>query len=77
MLKLTADRVAPPLAPAAGVAPLKSKTTSFFKASPVMRLSPETRSRWKRLIAVGALKRSRNKSGFPGVAGGAGAGAAF
>lgn len=73
--KLTAERAAPPLAPAAGVASLKSKTVSFLNASPVSRLSPETRSLWKRLIAVGAVKRSRKRAKLS--AGGAGVGVAL
>lgn len=73
--ELTAARVAPPFAPAAGLASLKSKTVSFLKASPVSRVcdSPVVSSLWNFLIAVGAVKRSLNSSVL--LAGGAAAGA--
>lgn len=38
--KLTADLVAPPFAPVAGVAPLKENTVNFLRASPVSNVSP-------------------------------------
>lgn len=59
-VSILAAFVAPPFALGAGVALLKEKTTSFLRASPVSRVSPWTRRRWKRLMAVGAVKRSRN-----------------
>lgn len=60
---LTAALVAPPRAPFAGLAPLKSKTMRLRRASPESRDCPfAVRRRWNRLIAVGAVKRSKNKA---------------
>jgi len=48
----------------------KVKTTIFLKASPVKRVCPWVRSLWKRLIAVGAVKRSSKRASWLAVAAG-------
>lgn len=68
----TADFVAPPFAPAAGMALLKEKTVNFLSASPVKRVCPDVRRRWKRLMAVGADDKSRKSCAWSSVAAGGG-----
>jgi hypothetical protein len=61
---LTAVLEAPPNAPGAGWAPLKSKTIRFFSSSPVRRAPPSTSSCRARSRAVGADCSSRRSCAF-------------
>ena len=74
---LTAALVAPPLALGAGLAPLKSKTVSFLRASAGRRVLPAAvKSLWNRLMAVGAVNRSWNSAACSSAEGAEGAGGA-
>ena len=64
-VSMLAAFVAPPFAPALGFASLKLKTVRERRVSPERSDSPfAVRRRWKRLIAVGAVKRSRKRAAF-------------
>lgn len=66
-LSMFADLVAPPVAPVAGTALLKEKTVRARRASPVRSVVPWERRRWKRFMAVGAVRRSRNRAAWSAV----------
>jgi hypothetical protein len=70
-VSILAAFVAPPVAFGAGIALLKENTVSCLRASPVSKVSPWVKSRWNRLIAVGAVKRSRKSWAWSLVGAGA------
>ena len=67
---LTADFVAPPLAPGLGCALLKSKTVCFFISSSPRSLSPSVRRSLNFLMAVGLVRSWAIRSSLFAAGGG-------